>query len=266
MPLSLHHCCFVVAVLCLASPSVGAAQPTGDVARARSHHQAGVSYFEQGRYREAAEQFRESHRLSRRNMLLINVSRAHELAGNYAAAAEALDELLTLEPNHDSARTLQSRANALRERAAEEEQAELAQRAFRATATPTEPDPQPQHEPLDLSSPEASVPVGPVVLFSMAGASLIGAVISNVAANNLASSLEDRCPSDICPPDAQSDIDTGNTLNLTSHLLFGGSAALALGGLLWLLLDDGAETDSEPRSLSLSCDQTGCSVWSQLVW
>lgn len=56
---------------------------------ARRHYQSGSAYFEEGRYDEAAREFRESYRLAPRVDLLFNIAKCFDKKGDAARAVEA---------------------------------------------------------------------------------------------------------------------------------------------------------------------------------
>lgn len=222
---------FATLLFVLALPSLASAQ--GDTERARAHHEAGVSYFDQGRYEEAAEQFQEAYALSGRHHLLLNVSRALELSGDPGGAADALERYLAAEPNADSRVTLERRMQELRARA-------------QADAPPPE-------EPSGDSSPDVTAPV---ILLAGAGAVLATALVTGLVALDLHGSVSGRCPDrSACPPEVQSDIDTGSALALTSDILYGVGGALAIAGGVWLIvaLATGGDDDA-----SAACTAGGC--------
>lgn len=233
-----------------------------DMVGARAHHEAGVSYFDQGRYKEAAYEFMEAYRLSNRSHLLLNVARAHEMADEYAESADAIETLLEREPRHPSRATLRARVTSLRARASDDDGRTPATQPTGAGAgeesdgtvyEPANPD------TYEIQDADASPPIGPIVLFSAAGAALVGGVVTGIMAADLSGSLEDRCPGEVCPPDAQSDIDRGSTLALTTDILLASSAALATGGLVWLLLSDDEE-EALPVDATAGCTPSGCKL------
>lgn len=236
----------LVATLLLA-PTVGHAQD------ARAHHDAGVELFELGRYEEAAAEFQRAHALSGRAHLLLNVARAQELAGQLAAAADSLEAYLQAEPDAPDAATLRVRVRNLRERVAA---SEAAPESVAEPPPPAAPEPAPSEPILPEPVSSAPAPVGPAILFGVAGASLVAAIVTGVVALDLHGSVSQRCDaSGRCPPDARADIDTGVALTLTSDLLFGASALFAAAGALWWLLTPGGD---DAPTVGAACTPTLC--------
>ncbi len=202
-----------------------------------------MSYFDQGRYEEAAAQFREAYQLSGRAHLLLNVSRALELSMRPGEAADVLEEYLRAEPGAADRVTLEGRIAQLRARAAASDPGGGGDRA----PTPEAP---------AGAGPDL---VGPVVLLAGAGATLVAGVVTGLVALDLHNSVAARCDDGgVCPPDARADIDTGAALALTSDVLFGVTGALAAGGLVWLIVALADGGDQEAAQAGLACDAAGC--------
>lgn len=201
----------VLALCALASTTVTLAQPSDDE-RARSHFQAGQSYYDQGRYAESAEQFDEAHRLSGRPQLLANAALAYERGGDLARAIERLEAFVASNaPEATSqATTLERRLASLRERleaerVAAEAQAEAA-RATSAAAAPSVPGPPVRDRRgmrvAGLATSGAGLGIGVVSL------------VTGVVAHGVHGDLERVCgpAGDACPESAAGDIERGRRL------------------------------------------------------
>lgn len=86
---------------------------------ARTHYEAGSSYYQQGRYEEALREFEEAYRLSsegRRAVLHYNIGLAHERLGHLTEAIEELRLYLEGAPNADDAEIVTERMRTLQNR------------------------------------------------------------------------------------------------------------------------------------------------------
>lgn len=86
---------------------------------ARTHYDAGSSYYQQGRYEDALREFEEAHRLSspaRKAVLLYNIGLAHERLGHLSEAIDALRRYLEGAPDADDAEIVQERIRTLQAR------------------------------------------------------------------------------------------------------------------------------------------------------
>ncbi|HZU81292.1 MAG TPA: tetratricopeptide repeat protein [Polyangiaceae bacterium] len=92
----------LLVAIAAAPPSVRAEPPPLDeaarVGLARRHYQAGSAYFEEGRFDEAAREFRESYRLAPRPDLLYNVAQSYLRQGDAARAMEFYRRYLEADP------------------------------------------------------------------------------------------------------------------------------------------------------------------------
>ena len=232
---SLFFIAAIGAALTLAAAPASA--QLSDQDRARVHFQTGTSYYDQGRYQDAAAQFREAFHLSGRSHVLLNVSRCLELASDFGPAAAALEEYLAAEPNAPDRRTLEVRIAQLRARA-------------------------PQDPSGSAGSTGGADLTAPAVFLGIGGALALGGVGTGIATLSIQSSLDSSCGADrICAAELRGDVDTGRALAITTDVLLGaGVVALGLGAV-WLILALG-EGDEEPAALtpSAACALEGCIV------
>lgn len=109
------------AIAALTISSVAHAQGEGeDDQRARLHFEAGRSYFEEGDYEQALDEFQRAYDLSERPVLLVNIANCQERLGQWQEAATSLTTFVDSLPPEDAQRpTMQRRIDNLRARAAQ---------------------------------------------------------------------------------------------------------------------------------------------------
>ncbi len=257
-------------VLTLSSvSSVVAAQ--SDDERAHGHFLAARSYMDQGRYEDAAEQFRESYRLSERPELLLNIALAYERAGMFGEAADTLDEWLSVTPEDDpDRRTVTTRAESLRERAGGGDVATSTDEG-ELEALVDESD---EETSSSLASAAGAEDDGGGIgglgivgiITAAAGVALgIAAIGTGVAAHGTYNDLVDSCPGGACSPDRQSDIDSGQSLAVASTVLTPIAVVLAAVGVTLLVVDlssgSGGSEDAQARlGVSAAPGQVAVSV------
>ena len=76
---------------------------------AKQHFMAGQSYYQQGRYEKAIEEFEEAYRLDPKPLLLYNIAQSHEKLGNLKEAVEYLEKFLKEDPDTDQKKSLQDK-------------------------------------------------------------------------------------------------------------------------------------------------------------
>lgn len=219
-----------------------------DDERARAHFHAGESYFAQGRYADAAEQFDEAYRLSGRAPLLANASVAFERAGNLPMAIERLEAFLASDaPEVESTRvTSATRLESLRARLAAQVESNR--------------DEEPSVEPLPASAP-AEEPGATMRIAGLAlGGAGLGLGVTSLAlglrARGIHGELTDVCGpnGDECPLNRADDIDRGRRFSRLSAATAAGSVVtLGAGTALYLL---GRRVRGDERSASVVLDVT----------
>ena len=98
-----------VAVLFIASASF---------AGARQHFMAGQSYYTQGKYQKAIDEFEEAYRLDPRPLLLFNIAQAYEKIGKLEETVDYLKRYLEAEPDAEERTSLLNKIANLEERIA----------------------------------------------------------------------------------------------------------------------------------------------------
>jgi tetratricopeptide (TPR) repeat protein len=101
----------LLALLLLAPAARGDEAETTDLAR--RHYQSGSAYFEEGRFEEAAREFRESYRLSPRTELLFNIAKCFDKKGDAARALDAYRFYLAQAPHAPDLLAIQSKMKEL---------------------------------------------------------------------------------------------------------------------------------------------------------
>jgi tetratricopeptide (TPR) repeat protein len=214
----------LVATSCFAIPAWSQADPDE---LARRHFESGAAYFEQAEYDSALREFRKSYELSKRPEILLNIATVHERLADLPAAILALEEYLKLQPDHDKATTTRLRRDNLQKRLDEQ-------------TPPAAAEPEPVATPTPVPVPVADEARGPnripaYVLFSVAGVSAAGAVLTGVFANAEFQDLKDRC----APNCSDSDVGGVRTLAAVSTVLTGAAVLGAgLGVVFWLTAED----------------------------
>lgn len=230
------------------SPPEQQAPADAELAReleAKHHFQLGSTFYDSGRFREAAEEFDEAYRLSGRPELLYNLYVAYRDAGQLADAVEALSAYLKAVPNAPDRINLKARLESL--------EAQLAARREQEAAAP-QPD-----QPPALSAQEQVSDAPPVrsvvpwVLMGAGSALVVASIGTGLAAKSGSDELAEVCNDDReCPASEQDTIDRTRRLAITTDALWASGAAVAVTGLvLWLT---GALDRERPPAAQLAVD------------
>ncbi len=278
----------------------GAAYAQSDDERARTHFEAGRSYYDQARYDDASREFMQAFELSQRPEMLLNLSQAQERALRYYDAISSARRYLQLVPAAEDRKTIEDRIVNL-EKLKIRLEAGMPPEPLEppggfgpdgepaaAPETPADPatapaDPEQPEPPPTAAAPEAK-PAPPaataqveaenrftvpaIVLMGTGGAALVGALVTGLVAHADYKSLERRCaPNGDCPPAAQDELDEGETLSVLSTVLTViGVVAAGTGGAL--LVIGANETDeaeaARPGQLSLGPGPTPLSASASL--
>jgi hypothetical protein len=102
-------------------------------------------------------------------------------------------------------------------------------------SAPVEPAPEPI-DPGESDEESSGMVTAGWVAVGVGGALLIGGAITGGMALNLDSDLDHDCPDESCFGERQSDIDKLNTLSLTTDILMGVGAAVAVTGIVLLIV------------------------------
>jgi tetratricopeptide (TPR) repeat protein len=235
-PLALARTAAVVAVICsFAIPAWSQADPDE---LARRHFESGAAYFEQAEYDSALREFRKSYELSKRPEILLNIATVHERLANLSAAIVALNQYLKVQQDPDKSAATRLRRDNLKKRLDEQRATTPVAESAESTDEAAQPDqavatPEPAAE-----EPEKPNRVPAYVLFSVAGASAVGAVLTGVFANAEFQDLKDRC----APNCSDDDVGGARTLATVSTVLTG---VAVLGGGLGVVFWLNADSDSQ---------------------
>jgi tetratricopeptide (TPR) repeat protein len=196
-------------------------------AEAREHFQLGRTFYEGGRFQQAAEQFEMAYRLSARPQLLYNVYVARRDAGGLSMAIEALRAYLGQVPDAPDRVNLEARLASLEAQVARQNEQEAARvESERKVA---------EAEAKAKTRTERTHSVLPIVLMGTGGALLLGSAVTGGLALSNASDLDKKCSGNACQPSQRSKVDSTRTLAITTDVLWGvGAAAAATGLILWL--------------------------------
>jgi tetratricopeptide (TPR) repeat protein len=124
----------------LAAPMPARAQVSDDE-RARTHFTSGRSYFEEGNYEQALDEFNHAYDLSHRDALLVNIANCQERLGQWREASTTLERYAaSLATDAEERPVMERRIASLRQRADQhdaEEAARLAAVEHDSTTTTT---------------------------------------------------------------------------------------------------------------------------------
>lgn len=210
--------------------------------RGRIHFEAGRSYFTEGDYERAEEEFRRAHELSGHPELLMNIANSLERLGRWDEAADFMERFASEAEDVSDRPSLERRIENLRRRA-------------RGEAVEVEDDIDPvQDDPdaadaADEGGGSAKI-LGASISFGLAGAGLVTFAILGGLAVAERGSLEDGCGmTTSCNDDDVSGL-RALSLGADIGLIVAGVGAVA--GLLVLLLVDGSDNEAEATSARIA--------------
>jgi tetratricopeptide (TPR) repeat protein len=199
-------------------------------AEAREHFQLGRTFYDAGRFQQAAEEFEIAYKLSSRPQLLYNVYVARREAGGLPMAIDALRAYLAQVPDAPDRVNLEARLSSLEAQIARQQEQEAARAESERKAADAEAK---ANAPRTRTEKKHSVV--PTVLMGTGGALLLGSAVTGGLALSSASDLDDKCGGTVCPSSQESKVDSTRTLAITTDVLWAvGGAAVATGLVLWL--------------------------------
>ena len=213
---------------------------------ARLLFELATRHYNRGEFDQAADAYRRSYEASARPQLLYNMYLAYRDGGRSAEAASALRRYLSEVDDEDieaDRELLEGRLAVLEEAAAREADEQV---DHEEGVTPEHQEPPPVET--------RGVAIGGVVLASVGGAALVVGIVTGVMASGVESDLESACTNMVCPSEFAGDIERGQRLARTTDAILFGGAALAVGGVLWMLI---GRSDGD-SNVSASCDGVGC--------
>lgn len=204
---------------------------------AHQRFQLGRSFYEAGRFGEAAEEFAEAYRLSERPQLLYNLYVANRDAGNWPAAADALRLYLQEVPEAPDRITLRARLQSM------DEQVALQRERARADAQ-RERERQEREQSARSAKPQRS-PL-PWIMMGTGAALLVSSAVTGALALREADRLDGVCESDgtMCPSSERDAIERLKALSITTDVLWSVGAVAAVTGLV-LRLTGALDTRAE---------------------
>lgn len=242
-------------IYCSAAPPAHA--QSGDDTRARTHFQSGRSYYEEGAYDRAFDEFSRAHELSGRPEMLVNMANSLERLGRPQDAADLLKKFLELRPDAPAKAMLTRRVENLERLARQQEARRAAREAEEQAALDASREPEPtaesateppqdestaEVEPTDVRQPEADAPIN-WAMWSSYGVGVLG--LGTFAAFGLMAMSEEGALSDGCGADrtcTTDDVSTADTYALIADIGLGVGILGAAAGTIFLLLDDGEES------------------------
>lgn len=265
MTTRLHRWLLASALLAVCLPDTAAAQsPSGegppdessdseetpvDDGEARSLFEAGQAAFSDGRFEDALARWQQSYELTQHPELLYNIATSLDRLGRLAEARERYTAFLEAMPDASNRNYVRRRVDVIDEQLAGNEPD-----ASEAPPPGTDGAPGVLADPVETPSVNEPSRVGPAILFGLAGAALVGGIVTAVLAEGQYGDLDDACPNGVCGEASRGDIDTLTALTVSADMLFGVAALSAVGGLLWWLLDTG-DADVEASAM---CGFGGC--------
>lgn len=107
----------MLGVLVILLTPLGAAAQTApdpaDLELAKAHYRTGELYYERGRFPDAAREFEEAYRLSKKSELLFNMGKSYDGVGDYARALVSYRRWLAEVPNGSDRGQVESRVQAM---------------------------------------------------------------------------------------------------------------------------------------------------------
>jgi tetratricopeptide (TPR) repeat protein len=199
------------AILSLAVPPARAQDDTGDE-RARTHFESGRSYFDEGNYERALEEFQRTLEMSGRPQMYFNIGTTLERLGRLREAADAFEHYLRDVENPPNAELLSRRVEHLRRRAAAQDEGRA----------------DPGAEPV---ARDDSTLVGGAIALGIAGAALVSFAITGSLVLAEDGNLRDGCAdAGTCTP---SDVRTLEALAIATDVAWPIAAvAGAVGAIL----------------------------------
>ncbi len=240
-------------LLCAAASAQDASPPApeggAEVSEARARFELGRTYYETGRFLEAAREFEAAIEITPLPALYFNLFLAYRDAGEDERSIGPLRLYIGTLEDGPRRRQLASRLAVIEARVAGEDTREAAEEAAQAAVAPSDP---PARRTVDAAEPS----VVPWVLVGAGGLLAGGALVTGLLSLDDRSTLDDLCPArDACPAGYEETQARGQALAITTDVLWiTGAAALGVG-LIWALVEGTASSDTR---VAFGCDGHGC--------
>jgi tetratricopeptide (TPR) repeat protein len=192
---------------------------------ARQRFELGRTFYEAGRFKQAAEEFAEAYRLSGRPQLLYNLYVANRDAADWQAAIEALRGYLAMVPDAPDRINLRARLASMEAQAARMREQEVRDERERTVAlSPTPP-------------VERQRSIVPWLLMGSGGALVVSSLVTGSIAKSKDGDVDEACMDGgkVCEEWTRDDATKAYALAVTTDVLWATGAAAAVTGLvLWL--------------------------------
>lgn len=240
------------ACLLASAPSTAHAQADEDE-QARTLFLAGRTYFEQGEYELAYDQFLRAYELSGRPELLLNISMSAERSGEFEEAAARLQEFIDSDAEISDRPTLDRRLAALRRRAEEkrEEEARIQAQLAEAEAAESEDG---EDETVSDGAPPAAADEGGISTGAIIGLSVGGAGVALFGIFGALTLAEDGSLADGCGATrscSDDDLSSLRTYTILADIGIGLAVVGAALGTYFLIAGGGDDDEDEGESVSL---------------
>ena len=239
----------VVVLICCSSASAAAQSASAADELARRHFESGAAYLEESDYENALRAFQKSFELSKRPEILLNIATVEERRGQIAAAISALKQYLAAAPKGQHADTAQLRIQNLEKRLPPTEPKPEAPPVPEPSKAPDQPEAAPE-APVVIADPPAPVrrtkrrPTAAYVSLGVGVATLVGAVVTGVLAKGEYDDAKATCN----PSCADSRLETGRNLALTSTILTAVGVVASGIGVTLLIVDSRPSTGAATRT------------------
>lgn len=269
--ISTSLCLLCVQALALNAPSLALAQEatpskasSENDAQAKRMYEAGVSFYEAGRYEAAIEAFEEAYELSQRHVLLLNIASAYERLGELEKTLDVLKRYQPhVEPEKSAAleKRIESLAQRLDEQRAQAQQ-DQAQVKVAAQTEPNKPkQPAPVADPIQPQPPKQEKGAGALAWTSLIGGGLLlaGGGGMLVWGELQHQDLDDRIKSGELDlhdaagfEEAQQLNDAADQKKLTGYILMGVGGAATIAGIVLFATSSSDEEGQATKTVSVS--------------
>lgn len=234
-----------LALMMLTAPPAAHAQDDSAAdARARLHFDAGRSYYEEGDYEQAYEEFQRSYELSRRSLLLVNIANVQERLALWGEAADTLAQYLSESEDDPQRAMYEQRIAHLRARA------DRHQEDTTTTEAPAEPVVSQSETVLSNDSgarASEGLLIPSLVAFGVAGAALIAWATLGGFALAEESNVSNGCGATRSCTSSQ--VETMDDLALGSDVALGLGLAAIIAGTVLILVDPPHGADSRESAM-----------------
>ncbi len=231
---------------------------------ARSRFRVGQTFYQEGRFLEAAREFESAFELSGRASLLFNAYLAFRDAGSLPDSARTLEMYLNEAPEVEDHERPTHRLSAMQATLGDQREQEAAEQEDRRRLSEERDRHRQEAEAQRRRAEEAEGGLNPAG-FAVGGvgvAMLLGSVVTGLIANGRVSDLEDNCPGDRCIAgyDLSGERSKADRVILTTDILLFGGIAVAAAGVVLLFVGRGGSEEEAPVEASASCGPRGCAA------